>query len=163
MSNDGVLLNGRTHRVRHVRVVEKQGVIPIRDKNGKAYKGYAPGGNAFADIWRMPNGGWKAVVVSTFEFNQPDFAIERFRPHPAAKRLMRVHIDDMGALGEGPNRRIVRVRKIADNAKQGGLVVLDDHNEANVPDRIKKDAKKEEGHGRACRDERGRVLGSKAP
>ena len=136
----GVPLNGKRQPVQRVRVVQKQTVIPIKDGAGKYYKGYLPGGNEFADVWRMPDGSWRAVVVSTFDANQPDFNIEDKRPHPAAKRLMRLQIDDMGALGEGSNRRIVRVRQM-DNSKSGPRVVLDDHNEANVDARITQDAR----------------------
>ena len=141
-ANEGVLVNGRRQQVKRVRIVSEQRVIPIKDRNGKAYKGYLPGGNEFADVWQMPdkNKSWQMVVVSTFDANQPDFNIDDKRPHPAAKRLMRLQIDDMGALGEGSERRIVRVRKIT-NAKSGAFVVLDDHNEANVPDRVGKDMK----------------------
>ena len=149
-ANDGVPMpNGTRHKVRRVRVVEEQRVIPISDKKtGKRYKGYLPGGNEFADIWRLRNGTWQMAIVPTFDANQPGFDIERFRPKdkktrkpdPVAKRLMRLHIDDMGALGLGTDRRIVRVRKIT-NAKNGALVVLDDHNEANVPNRVGKDMK----------------------
>ena len=54
------------------------------------------------------------------------------KPDPAAKLLMRLQIDDMGAIGRRiAERRIVRVRKIT-NANGGAFVVLDDHNEANV-------------------------------
>lgn len=131
----GVLLNGQRQRVRRVRVVENLRVIPIKDRTGKPYKGYLPGGNEFADIWQLPDKHktWKIVAVPRFYANQRDFDIEQFRPHPAAKRLMRLHKDDMGALGEGPERRIVRVRKF-----NAGSVVLDDHNEANVDARERK-------------------------
>ena len=149
-ANDGVPMpNGTRHKVRRVRVVEEQRVIPIADKRtGKRYKGYLPGGNEFADIWMLRNGTWQMAIVPTFDANQPGFDIERFRPKdkktgmpdPVAKRLMRLHIDDMGALGMGTDQRIVRVRKIT-NAKNGALVVLDDHNEANVPNRVGKDMK----------------------
>ena len=132
---EGVNLNGRIRHVRRVRVVQKQSVVPVRDAIGRAYKGYVRGGNAFANIWKMPDGSWKTVAVPTFEFNQQEFAIERFRPHPAAKRLMHLHIDDMGAFGEGPERRIVRVRKIT-NAASGVFLILDIHNEANVAARV---------------------------
>ncbi len=144
----GVVVNGRVQKVRRVRVVEKQRVIPIRDSEGKAYKGYLPGGNEFADIWQMRDGSWRVVVVPTFDANQPGFDIEKFRPlttkgkykgkpDPSAKRLMRIQIDDMGALGEGSEQRIVRVRKMS-NSKSGALVWLDDHNEANVAARVGK-------------------------
>ena len=145
-ATDGVQLNGRRQRVRRVRVQDVQRVIPIRDATGRPYKGYTPGGNEFVDVWRMRDGSWKLVVVPRFDFNQADFDIERFRPadkdsgtpDPLAKRLMRLHIDDMGALGEGSERRIVRVRKAS-----GDRIWLDDHNEANVPSRIRKRELKE--------------------
>ncbi len=155
--------------VRSVRVVDKQRVIPIQDRDGRPYKGYLPGGNEFADVWRMPDNkkkSWRIVVVPTFDANQPGFDLGRFRPHPAAKRLMRLHIDDMGALGQGSERRIVRVRKITD-ARSGAFVVLDDHNEANVADRVGKDMKENRYRARRLQDlgfrkvgvdESGRVL-----
>ncbi len=90
-------------------------------------------------MWEMPDKSWRMVVVPTFEANQPDLDLTRLRPHPAAKRLMRLQIDDMGALGTGKGRRVVRVRKI--DAGNKGRVILDDHNEANVPDRIRRDSR----------------------
>ena len=141
---EGVMLNGRRQIVRRVRTLDEQTVIPVRDRSGKPYKGYMPGGNEFADVWRMRDGSWKIVVVPTFDANQRGFDIEKFRPldrsgriDPTAKRLMRLHIDDMGAFGEDHDRRIVRVRKIT-NARSGVHVFMDEHNEANVPDRVRK-------------------------
>ena len=150
-ANEGVLLNGRRQQVKRVRITSEQRVIPIKDhrpegagKLGKPYqpylKGFLPGGNEFADVWRMPDGSWRTVVVSTFDANQPGFNAADCRPHPAAKRLMRLQINDMGALGEGADRRIVRVRKM-DNSQSGPRIVLDNHNEANVADRIRQDAR----------------------
>ena len=172
--HEGVIVNGRRQKVRRVRVRESQRVIPIRDADGKAYKGYRPGGNEFADVWQMRDGSWQTVIVSTFDANQPDFDIEKFRPKttrgkqhkgkpdPSAKRLMRLQIDDMGALGEGAERRIVRVRKMS-----GALVWLDEHKEANVAARIgKKELRdhkysakqlKEQGFRKIHVDEIGRV------
>ena len=177
-ANDGVVLNGRHQPVRRVRVVDKQRVIPIKDRDGRPYKGYLPGGNEFADVWRMPDKrkSWKIVAVPTFHANQPSFDIEDFRPltsrgkhkgkpDPAARRIMRIHKDDMGALGSGKDRRIVRVRKI-----WAGTVVLDDHNEADVDARERKGEMnrsksgysatklKEQGFRKVGVDEIGRVL-----
>ena len=142
----GVRLSGRRVHVRRVRILDEQRVLPIRDAAGRPYKGYTPGGNAFVDVWRMRDGSWKLAVVPRFNFNQPDFDIEAFRPadkesgapDPVAKRLMRLHIDDMGALGEGVERRIVRVRKASRDR-----IWLDDHNEANAASRIRKRELKE--------------------
>ena len=135
--------NGR-RRVRSVRVVENLRVVPISDHSGRPYKGYKTDGNEFADIWRMRDGNWKIVVVPTFHANQPDFDIERFRPtttggrhrgkpDPVAKRIARIYKNDMCALGEGDERRVVRVRKFT-----AASICLDDHNEANVDARERK-------------------------
>ena len=164
-AKEGVRINGHNQRVRRVRVVEQQSVIPVKDSAGKYYKGYLPGGNELAEVWEMPDKrkSWRMEVVSIFDANQPNFNPKR--PHPAAKRLMRLQIDDMGTLGEGGNHRIVRVRKIT-NAKTGAFVVLDGHNEANVPARVGKDMKenrysakqlKEQGFRKVRVDELGRV------
>ena len=170
---EGVMLNGRRQIVRRVRTLDEQTIIPVRDRSGKPYKGYMPGGNEFADVWRMRDGSWKIVVVPTFDANQRGFDIEKFRPvdrsgriDPTAKRLMRLHIDDMGAFGENHDRRIVRVRKIT-NARSGVRVFMDEHNEANVPDRVrKKDIKEkkysarqlfQQGFRKVHVDEMGRV------
>ena len=138
-SSEGVLLGGRRQTVRRVRVLERQTVLPIKDSAGKPYKGYIRGGNEFADVWRMRDGSWKMVIVPRFEANQPDFSLEKFRPadrsgrkDPTAKRLMRLQINDMGAIGKGEDCRIVRVRKIS-----AGKIFLDDHNEADVDRRIR--------------------------
>ena len=139
-ANQGVLLNGRRQKVRRVRLTSEQLIIPIKDADGKPYKGYLLRRNEYADIWLMPDGSWRTVVVSTFDANQPGFDPNDFRPHTDARKLMRLQIDDMGALGEGENRRIVRVRKLENNTSST-RIVLDDHNEANVDARIRQDAK----------------------
>ncbi len=173
-AKEGVLLEkGRRQTVRRVRVLDKQTVIPIKrgkghPEVGKPYKGYLLGGNAWADMWQMPDKQktWKMVVVPTFHANQPGFKLEQFRPHADAKKLFRIQIDDMGALGDGAERRIVRVRKIT-NATSGAFVVLDEHNQANVADRVGKDMKenrysarqlKQLGFRKVGVDEIGRVL-----
>ncbi len=147
-ATEGVQLEDRRQTVRRVRVLEQQTVIPIKRGQGhpdagKPYKGYSPGSNEFADVWGMRDGSWQMVVVPKFHANQPGFNLEDFRPtdksgrkDPTAKRLIRLQINDMGALGEGQDRRIVRVRKIS-NSKNGALVWMDDHNETNVDSRIR--------------------------
>ena len=151
----GVEVGGKYQQVRRVRMTDKQRVILIgRDHAGNPYKGYLPGGNEFAAVWKMRDGNWQMVVVPRFHANQSDFDIEEFRPRtsqgkhkgypdPVAKRLMRIRIDDMGALGEGQDLRIVRVRKISNSSKRT-LVFLDNHNEANVASRVAKKELKEE-------------------
>lgn len=128
VATKGVLLNGRIVRVRRVRMTEDLNVVPIKDRRtGKLFKSYKPDGNAFADIYRLPNGRWKAVVVRRFDANQPDYDPAQDRPHPAAKKLMRVHIDDMVAVDDGGKRRVLRIVKMS-----GQTIVMADHNEAGA-------------------------------
>lgn len=152
---EGVLLNGKGKRQypRSVRVLDKVDALPIADESDKPYKGFKRDSNAFAEIWSIPAGknkdgkkrkaGWKVIVVPTFEFNQRGFDEKSLRPHPAAKRVARVHADDMAALGEGADRKIVRVRKITGGGNPS--IVLDEHFEANVAKRAadKSDSMKE--------------------
>ncbi len=178
-ANEGVIQGGRRQIVRRVRVLEKKNVIPIKDRAGKPYKGYAPGGNEFADVWRMRDGSWRIVVVPTFDANQPDFDLEKFRPtdksgrkDPTAKRLMQLKINDMGAIGEGADRRIVRVRQMW-AGESGTFIVMDDHNEADVDRRVRKKEMKANsysarklqrcGFRKVGVDEIGRVLDPGAP
>ena len=99
-ANAGVLVSGKRQRVRSVRLVSKERVIPIKGRDGKAYKGYLPGGNEYADVWRMRDGSWKIVAVPKFYANQPDFhtlkasvpshnpeGSTRENPTPMAKRI----------------------------------------------------------------------------
>ena len=162
-ATEGVLLNGNRQKVRTVRVVEQLTIVPIKrnpdDSTEKPYKGYKTDGNEFVDIWKMRDGNWKIEVVNTFDANQPGFETKRpvtswgkhkGKPDPAAKWLMRLHKNDLGALHEGSSRRIVRVRKFDARA-----VVLDDYNEANVDRRERaKEIKRNNGHSvKALREE----------
>ncbi len=174
-ANEGVLLGERRQTVRRVRVCEQETVIPIRDQAGKPYKGYKRDGNEFADVWQIRDGSWKMVIVPRFEANQPDFDLEKFRPtdksgrkDPTAKRLTRLYKNDMGAIGEGEERRIVHVRHMGTKTDRGPYVVLDDHKEANVDRRRRRGEIKEisynarklqrNGFRKVGVDEIGRVL-----
>ena len=105
------------HRVRRVRVLttmSKDSLACIRDKSGNVYKAYKTDGNAFMDIWLLPDGK-KTVgeTVSRFDAHQPNFRSKVQTEHPTARKLMRLHINDMIAIGEGDERRIMRVLKLS--------------------------------------------------
>ena len=128
VATKGVTLNGHSVKVRRVRMVEELDVVIIKDrKTGKPYKAYKPDGNAFADLYELPDGKWRAVVIRRFDANQPDFDPAKFRPHPAAKKIARLHIDDMVAIGEGDTRRILRVVKMS-----GQIITMADHFEGGA-------------------------------
>jgi CRISPR-associated endonuclease Csn1 len=110
--------------IRRLRIIEPLSVIPIRDRNGRIYKGYKGDSNYRYDVWEMPDGKWKADVVSMFSAHQGG---EPKRPHPAARKVLSLHQNDMLAIeraGEPP--RLVRIVKFG----QSGQITLADHNEA---------------------------------
>ena len=127
VATKGIKLGGKMVKVRRVRMTEELDVVIIKDKKGRPYKAYKPDGNAFADLYELPDGKWRAVVVRRFDANQPDFDPVKFRPHPAAKKLWRLHIDDMVAVGEGENRRILRIVKMS-----GQIITMADHFEGGA-------------------------------
>ncbi|MGK2910487.1 MAG: type II CRISPR RNA-guided endonuclease Cas9 [Sphingobium sp.] len=100
--------------LRRVRVREALNLIPIKDKSGRIYKGYKGDSNARFDVWRMPDGKWVSDIVPTFDAHQAD-GLHR-RPHPAAKKMLSLHQNDILAIErEGEEREIVRVVKFSTN------------------------------------------------
>lgn len=98
--------------IRRARVTEPLGVIPIRDRSGKAYKGYKGDSNYRYDLWEMPDGKWRALVVSMFDAHQPG---AQERPHPAAKRVMSLFRDDLLAIERAAgDRELVRIVKFSE-------------------------------------------------
>ena len=117
--------------IRHVRVLgERAGtptldVIPILDKDGRAYKAYKGNANARFQVWRMPDGSWKHTTVSVFRAHQP--AAGDRRPHPAAKKVLDLRQNDLLAIERNAGgREIVRVVKFS----ASGQVTLAAHNES---------------------------------
>ncbi len=82
--------------IRRVRVREPLNVIPIRDREGRLYKAYKGDANARFDVWRLPDGKWKADVISQFEAHRPDTGDRR--PHPAARKVLSLRQNDVIAV-----------------------------------------------------------------
>ncbi len=94
-------------------------------RSGDPYKAFKLDGNHCAEFWRLPTGKHELRVVSRFaaaqhaEAMRLGHSIPDTRPHPAAKLLMRLHISDVVAFGQGEARRILRVVKMS-----GSQIVL---------------------------------------
>lgn len=123
---------GPYHRIRHVRIIEPVDVIPIRDRQGRVYKGYKGDSNQRYEVWRMPDGKPVHQVVSTFDAHQPG----EQKPHPAAKRLMRFHKGDMVRL---ENSKFGPVVAVVAKFDANGTIEMVAHNENNVSDRYRRD------------------------
>ncbi|MDE0268183.1 MAG: type II CRISPR RNA-guided endonuclease Cas9 [Acidimicrobiaceae bacterium] len=103
-------------RVRRVRVLTRMSedsLAFIYDETGRPYKAYKTDGNAYMDIWLLPNGKTKGETVSRFSAHQPGFRSRIKCEHPTAKKLMRLHVNDMIAIDEGEHREILRVQKLS--------------------------------------------------
>lgn len=115
---------------RRVRVTEPLKTANIRDHDGRSYKGYKGDANYRYDVWRMPDGKWSAKVVTMFEAHQTSAGQgQEWRPHPAAKRVMRLHQNDMVAIDHPQHGEcICRVVKFTEK----GQITFARHNEAGA-------------------------------
>jgi CRISPR-associated endonuclease Csn1 len=113
--------------IRRVRMAENLSVIPIRDKNGKAYKGYKGDANYRYDVWETLDNKWHAEVVSMFDIHQPNWQSAFHRDNPTARRVLSLKQNDMVAY-EHPTDgyTIGRVIKFA----QAGSIYFANHKES---------------------------------
>ncbi len=112
--------------VRRVQVRERlEGSAEIRDRRtGRGYRRVKLDANHRAEFWRMPaQGGERGrvmMMVVPMLHAAADAEARRLgrrasdrRPHPAARLLLRLHKNDVLAIGEGAQRRLVRVVKFS--------------------------------------------------
>ena len=126
--------------LRRVRVLETQTMlVPVKDKQGKTFKAYLPGGNYRYDVWQLPDGRWDADVISTFEAHQPGYVSKMRAVHHNPRKMLSLMIGDMVAYDDPKSgeRVIARVRKFDQRNKQ---IYLDAHNEAGKLDERHADA-----------------------
>ena len=79
-------------RVRLEESLQASARIEVADQTGKVFKAYKGDSNHCFEIWQLPDGKIKAQVVTTFEAHKPGYDK---KPHPAARRLLRVFKRDM--------------------------------------------------------------------
>jgi CRISPR-associated endonuclease Csn1 len=104
--------------INRVRMVEPLTVIPIRDKEGRIYKGYKGDSNYRYDVWEMKDGAWQAEVVSTFDAHQPGWASAIRAANPTARKVLSLHQNDLLAIErEGEARKLMRVVKFGQNGQ----------------------------------------------
>lgn len=113
-------------RVRIIKPLQEQARVPVPAQN--PFKAYQGGSNHVFEIWRLPDGKIEAQVITTFEAHTLE---GDKRPHPAARRLLRVHKGDMVALERDGGTVIGHIQKM-DIAN--GLFIVP-HNEANADTR----------------------------
>ena len=134
---DGVIVLAKQKNIRSLRCTQELSIIPIKDKQGREYKAFKGGSNWGYEIYEYPEGHekagkWEGFPISTHDANQKNFQPGvTFRPHPTAKLVMRLHINDyIEIIGEDGKPQIMRLQKVS---TQLSLVPP---NEANVAERV---------------------------
>lgn len=105
--------------LRRIRVVEPLSVIPIRDREGRAYKAYKGDSNYRFDMWELKTGKWKDEVVSMFEAHQRDWVSPIRAENPTARKILSLQQNDVIAIERENGRELLRVVKFT-----GGQVAL---------------------------------------
>lgn len=122
-------------RVRLSETLQERSRVEIKDKTGKKYKAYKGDSNHVYEIWRLPNGKNEAQVVTTFEAHQAEIVK---KPHPAAKRLLRLFKRDMVQLEKDGGLVVGYVQQLS---LKNGLIIVP-HNESNADARNRDKADK---------------------
>ena len=112
-------------RVRLEETLQESARVEVANQEGRPYKAYKGDSNHCYEIWCLPDGKIKPQVVTTYEAHQS--GAEK-KPHPAAKRLMRIFKRDMVMLERDGETIIGYVRKM----KQNGSIFVAPHTEANA-------------------------------
>ncbi|MDD2230165.1 MAG: type II CRISPR RNA-guided endonuclease Cas9 [Candidatus Cloacimonetes bacterium] len=104
-------------KVKMVSSMNPNGMIPILDKDGKAFKYMASGDNLFADIYIKdptdPKVKWSIEIVSSYNAHQKDFVPQWKKDYPKAKKVMRVYKNDVIAVeAQDGIRELRRVKKM---------------------------------------------------
>ena len=139
---EGVSSLARSKGIRRLRCIESLKVIPIRDKYRNVYKYFKGDSNWGMEIFEYPDGHhlvekWEGVVISRFDANKPDFLPGlTYRPHPAARLIMRLQINDCVEIDSDREvRKIIRLQYISIRKsirKNRKLLYFAPHYEANV-------------------------------
>ena len=130
---EALLRFARDHKlykgIRHVRVLLPRNIIEIKDKNGKAYKGYMGNSNYRYDVWETLDGKWNSEVVSMFDAHQPKWSSEFHKNNPTARKVLSLQQNDMVAYNDPEKGHVIaRIVKFGQN----GQIFFAPHNEADV-------------------------------
>lgn len=99
--------------LRRIRVVEPLSVIPIRNRDGRAYKAYKGDSNYRFDVWELKTGRWKDEVVSMFEAHQPGWSSPIRADNPTARKVLSLQQNDVVAIERDGERELMRVVKFS--------------------------------------------------
>lgn len=129
------------HGLRHVRILKAEKpdyLVPVKDRNGVAYKAYSAGENHCVEIFEMANGKWDGEAVRRFDANVKNAGPRKPHQlrwksgHPGAKLVMRIHKGDLIRLEHDGRTKIMVVHRLDAAA---GRFKLAEHNETGNLDK----------------------------
>ncbi|PKN71111.1 MAG: type II CRISPR RNA-guided endonuclease Cas9 [Candidatus Cloacimonetes bacterium HGW-Cloacimonetes-3] len=108
-------------KVKLISSMNPDGMVPILNKEGIAFKFMASGENLFADIYIKdpadPKVKWSIEIVNSYKAHQPGFTPQWKQEFPKAKKLMRVFKNDIIAIDTPDGgRELRRVKKMTKGA-----------------------------------------------
>lgn len=126
--------------IRRVRLLKKDNPVKIirHGHQQQHAKALVPGDIHHVAVWRMPDGDTKVVGTSVFDAKTKEGDLNAFKPHPAAKLLMKLHKRDVVRLvhkGEEKTAKIVSLKPSNDQ------LVLVEHFEAGDLEKRQKEEK----------------------
>ncbi len=118
--------------IRRVRLIEPIALIPIRDRQGKEYKGFKPDGNAYLDIFLAEDGEkWEHEMVTCFEANARKARGEQGQ-RETRRHVARLFNRDMVEMEHRGKRRVFYIQRLSDRQ-----IALAEHFEANADSRTR--------------------------
>ena len=136
---DGIKQFALQHGIRRLRRLDTLSAIPIRDQAGNPYKLHKGDSNWGIEIYELPKGHqkageWDGQIISRFDANQPGFKPgQTRRPHPAARLVMRLQINDNIRVEVDGEQRLFRLQTM----QKDGRMSFAPLNEANVDARVR--------------------------
>jgi len=116
--------------IRHVRLTKKEKpeyLVPIKDKEGAAYKAYSSGENLFVELYETSDGKWHGEPVTVFQANQKGYEPGWHSQFPEAKFIMRIYKGDLLKIHHDGLEKIVKVVRLSPS---NNIFYLVQHNEA---------------------------------
>ena len=131
---EAFLALAKKKNIRSIRFTKNRTVFLVKLKEKDKFKAYESDSNWAVEIYEH-SGKWKGIVIPRYKANEKAFKEgKRCKPHPSARMVMRLKIDDCIEILNDNVKCLMRVQKI----NQDGRMYLIPITEANVDFRVRK-------------------------
>lgn len=88
---------------------KKATVIPIRDANGRAYKGLIGNSNHRVEVWELKDGSWKSDIVTMFDAHTKGWVSRIRAENPTARKVLSLKKGDVVAIEKDGENLLLRI------------------------------------------------------